>query len=86
MKLIVQPGGRIVTVYSEEIDYGTLGKPTVRRVSHVEPDADGQWYADMSPVNGPQLGPYAKRSEALDAELSWLNLMLNEGEPIPEDM
>jgi hypothetical protein len=84
MKLIVKPGGRIVTIYTDEVDYNKFGKPTVRRASHVEPDANGQWYADMSPVNGPQLGPFPKRSDALDAEMAWLNLMLNEVEPLPE--
>jgi len=86
MKLIVKPGGRIVGVYSEELEYTALGKPTLRRASHVEPDINGDWYADMSPVNGPQLGPFPKRSSALDAELSWLNLMLNEVGPIPENL
>jgi hypothetical protein len=45
---------------------------SIRRASHVEPDDDGQWWADLSPVNGPHLGPFAKRSEALTAESSWL--------------
>ena len=40
--------------------------------SHVEPDGNGGWKADMSPVNGPVLGPYKKRSEALQKEVEWL--------------
>jgi len=86
MKLIVKPGGRIVGVYSEELEYSILGRPTLRRASHVEPNINGDWYADMSPINGPQLGPFPKRSSALDAELSWLNLMLNEVGSIPENL
>ena len=39
-----------------------------RRASHVEPDADGRWWADLSPVAGPRLGPFEVRSAALDAE------------------
>lgn len=86
MQLMIKPGGRIIGVYSEELDYTTLGKPILRRASHVEPDANGDWYADMSPISGPQLGPFPKRSSALNAERSWLNLMLNEVGPIPENL
>ena len=46
---------------------------TIKRASHVEPTKDGQWTADMSPVSpGVILGPFAKRSEALQAERDWL--------------
>ena len=47
------------------------GDATVTRVSHVEPSCvDGQhgWTADMTPVDGPVLGPFTTRAEALDAE------------------
>ncbi|MEN9664013.1 MAG: hypothetical protein RLZZ326_376, partial [Planctomycetota bacterium] len=47
-------------------------KPTYSRASHVEPDADGNWGADMGPVDGPVLGPFKNRSEALGAERGWL--------------
>jgi hypothetical protein len=49
-----------------------LGKLLITRASHVEPDADGNWWADMGPVEGPVLGPCASRSEALQAEREWL--------------
>ena len=29
--------------------------------------------ADLSPVGGPMLGPFSKRSQALNAEQDWLN-------------
>ena len=32
----------------------------------------GGWRADLSPVGGPQLGPFRRRSEALRAEAAWL--------------
>ncbi len=32
----------------------------------------GFWYADLAPVGGPVLGPFLKRSTALEAELDWL--------------
>lgn len=72
MKLIVQPSGKTQCVYSEAVDLSTLGQLNIRRGSHVEPTGDGQWTADLSPVNGPLLGPFAHRSEALDAEQQWL--------------
>ena len=50
-----------------------LGQTDVRRASHVEPTQDGQWTADLSPVNGPILGPYRFRRQALNAELDWLH-------------
>ena len=47
-----------------------------RRASHVEPDEDGRWSADMSPMNGPILGPFDLRAEALRAETAWLEAHL----------
>jgi len=60
-------------VYGEEIDLSTLGPLTIRRGSHVEPDNDGRWFADLAPSRGPRLGPYDLRSDALNAELLWLS-------------
>jgi hypothetical protein len=45
----------------------------VKRASHVEPDRNGKWVADLAPVGGPQLGPYRLRQEALSAEVAWIN-------------
>jgi predicted RNA-binding Zn-ribbon protein involved in translation (DUF1610 family) len=71
------PDGTAKAIYSEEIDLEQLGKLDIRRASHVEPDADGLWWVDLSPVNGPQLGPFAKRSQALSAEHEWLERHLH---------
>jgi hypothetical protein len=59
-------------VYGEELDLRELGKLQITRARHVEPDRDGYWLADMGPVDGPVLGPYGSRSEALQAERLWL--------------
>ncbi len=72
MQIVVQPDGSLRCLYSEELDLRSLGQLTITRGSHVEPTADGQWTADLSPVNGPLLGPYANRSQALEAERLWL--------------
>jgi hypothetical protein len=72
MDLIVDPRGRIYCVYDEAIDLAALGSLSISRASHVEPDASGRWAADLAPVGGPVLGPFALRSEALAAERTWL--------------
>jgi hypothetical protein len=73
MELLIAPDGRVRAVYSETIDLGALGVVHIRRASHVDPDEDGRWWADLSPVGGPALGPFAHRSQALGAEQDWLD-------------
>ena len=58
MQLIITPGGAVRCIYSEDIDLAALGSPTISRASHVEPDQQGRWWADLSPVGGPSLGPF----------------------------
>lgn len=72
MQMIVNPGGDVCCVYGEAIDLAELGRLTIIRGSHVEPDSEGRWVADLSPVGGPGLGPFARRSDALQAEINWL--------------
>ena len=72
MKLIVERGGSIRCLYGEAVDLQCLGTLSVRRASHVEPDAEGLWWADLSPVDGPRLGPFVRRSDALSAEVAWI--------------
>ena len=72
MDLRIDPGGTVRCVYDESLDLSVLGAVTITRASHVEPDADGQWWSDLSPVQGPRLGPFGRRSEALAAEAAWL--------------
>ena len=72
MQLVIEPGGAVRCLYTEEIDLGSLGSPTILRASHVEPDRQGRWLADLSPIGGPVEGPFRLRSEALAAEHAWL--------------
>jgi hypothetical protein len=73
MRLRIDVGGRVTCVYAEAIDLGVLGTVSVRRVSHVEPDDAGRWWADLAPASGPRLGPFPRRSDALAAEVAWLD-------------
>ena len=72
MELVVDAGGSVRCIYGEELNLRELGKLQSTRASHVEPDAEGYWWADMRPVDGPVLGPFMSRSEALGAERGWL--------------
>lgn len=64
--------GTMQTIYNEEMDIAEFGVPHITRASHVEPTEDGKWIADMSPIGGPILGPFDKRSIALEEEVKWI--------------
>lgn len=72
MDLLITPTGTIRCVYDESLDLSSIGRVSISRGSHVEPTPDGQWTADLSPVNGPMLGPFVTRTDALTAEVNWL--------------
>ncbi|MHC2068151.1 hypothetical protein ACYFX5_11800 [Bremerella sp. T1] len=73
MELLIETNGAIRCVYDEALPLGSLGRLTITRGSHVEPTQAGQWTADLSPVNGPLLGPFDSRTAALAAEYRWLS-------------
>ena len=72
MELVVGVDGVARCIYDEALDLREIGKLQITRASHVEPDGDGYWFADMGPVDGPVLGPFRSRTEALGAEREWL--------------
>lgn len=72
MQLLIDPRGSVRCVYAETIDLMKIGRLTLTRGSHVEPNFNGQWFADLAPVDGPLLGPFPRRSDALRAEAHWL--------------
>lgn len=72
MLMRIDPQGQITCIYGEAIDLSALGAISIERASHVEPDEHEQWWADLAPVQGPRLGPFALRSLALQAEQAWL--------------
>jgi hypothetical protein len=73
MNLLVTTSGELRCVYGETINLTVLGKVAIARGSHVEPTANGEWTADLSPVDGPLLGPFTNRSDALEVEAEWLD-------------
>jgi hypothetical protein len=72
MQLVIQSDGTVRYVYDELVDLAVLGAMQISRASHVEPDENGRWLADLLPAGGPRLGPFGRRSEALEAEKAWL--------------
>ncbi len=72
MRPVIDGRGQVRCLYDERVDLTVLGQLSITRASHVEPDAEGRWWADLKPVGGPRLGPFAQRSQALAAEHAWL--------------
>lgn len=72
MEIVIRSNGVVNCVYGEAIALDEIGKPNIQRASHVEPNTDGFWVADLSPVHGPKLGPFQNRTLALKAETDWL--------------
>jgi hypothetical protein len=87
-EMIVGNDGSLRTIYADVLAqaFADDARIKVRRASHVEPvDLPGAglgWQADMTPVNGPILGPFKSRQEALDAEHAWL---LDRDIPFPKE-
>jgi hypothetical protein len=72
MILSIDRAGGVKAIYSDGFDWRVLGRPTIQRASQVEPDHLGLWWADMSLSNGPKIGPFARRTDAIAAEIAWL--------------
>ena len=75
-KIIIKDG-EVHFIYGDDMQpFLDLGLAEVRRASHVEPvniDGEVKWEADMSPLDGPLLGPFDTRTIALKKEVDWLN-------------
>ena len=76
MQLVIDRQGHVRSLYDETINLAALGRATIVRASHVDPDERGLWHADLAPVDGPKLGPFACRNQALAAEQTWLEAHL----------
>ena len=76
MELLIRPNGHVRCLYDEALDLFRFGPPQIVRASRVEPDARGQWFADLIESHGPVLGPFSQRSAALEAEREWFQQQL----------
>lgn len=76
--IVFDTSGAAKTVFADDLVpvCRAVGAVQIRRASHVEPDNTGQWWADLSPVCGPRLGPFPRRDAALSAEVDWLDRSL----------
>lgn len=81
MELLMTVRGVVRAIYTELLPLHEWGELRIDRASHVEPTADGQWWADLAPSQGPVLGPFVNRSSALQAEHDWLTKHVLFGEP-----
>jgi hypothetical protein len=75
IELVIDPGGTANCIYTDDLDdldLARLGEVRVRRASAVEPDDHARWWADLAPVGGPKVGPFRKRTAAVEAEVAWL--------------
>jgi hypothetical protein len=69
----IKSNGTIRFVYDDELEALKHAGPShTRRASFVEPDDEGRWVADLSPINGPVFGPFRLRKTALDSERDWI--------------
>ena len=67
MQIFITPSGSVRCLYNESLPLNTLGRCDIRRASHVEPDAEGRWIADLAPVGGPELGRDAIDVSTMDS-------------------
>jgi hypothetical protein len=63
-ELVVGVDGGMRCIDDEALDLREIGKLPITRASHVEPDAEGYWWAEITPSGGPVLGPFRTRTEA----------------------
>ncbi len=71
---MISGDGRIRFIHSDDLTAALrdFGRVEIKRASHVEPNADAMWEADLNPSGGPILGPFSSRADALAAERNWL--------------
>ena len=80
-KIFIRPNGTINCIYTDDIRFliSSAQQVNIRRVSNVEPTTDGQWVADMSPIDGPESPAFDRRADALTWEKDWIENYLQGG-------
>jgi hypothetical protein len=70
----IAPDGTVRFIYDESLKRVIeAGVSTIQRASFLTQQTDGQWLANLEPVKGPILGPFATRDLAIEAERDWIN-------------
>lgn len=74
----VEPGAglsqtALQAAYEDSLPSATCVLPVSDGYKIVDTQAN-KWFADMTPVSGPVLGPFATRDQATAAELDWLDM------------
>ena len=89
MQLVITSGGQVRCLYCETIDLAQLGRLAIRRGSYVEPDSQGQWLADLTPVGYKHI-PFVsvERSFGVDhcvlgSRLRWREAVIRKGVGMP---
>ena len=75
--VIPREGNSIRFISNDRLNPGFFAAGELKshqRVSDVEPASSDptKWEANLARVNGPVLGPFTSREEALNAEVDWL--------------
>lgn len=75
--LNIEPDGTARYISDDDLNdtLRSVGKLQIERVTDVEPDQNSQsWWAFLRPPYDQQtpLGPFARRDEAIAAEIDWL--------------
>lgn len=75
--VFILPDGTIRFIYDDSLKWlSSESNIFLKRASHIEANVNDnkvEWFADLSPVNGPLLGPFASREESIEAEKHWLH-------------
>ena len=69
---LIEPGGRVRGLYTDEVDWPALGPLRVTRASTVEFDETRQGWVVTILETGERFGPFPRRGEAIEAEVSAL--------------
>lgn len=66
--------GKAIFIYDDKLrPLMNEGLVKIERASHVEPNEDGKWVVDLSPLGySIELGPFESRNRALLEEVQWI--------------
>ena len=69
---VVAVDGGVRCIDDASLDLRAVAKLLITGASHVEPDSDGDRWADMGPSGWSVLGPFGSRREAIQVERGWM--------------